>query len=67
MANADIRPMVDAIVTDRLGLPLDEWISDRRDEGTSWQDVAALLSEVTDGVVAVSWTTLRRWSEKESA
>lgn len=61
MPNVDIRPMVDALVTDRAGLPLADWLADQRDEGMSWTAITDKLAELTGGAVQLSWTTLLRW------
>jgi len=56
------KSLADAIVTDRLGLPLADLIADRREAGDSWQTIADTLDEQTDGVVSVSWMTIQRWA-----
>ena len=45
MPNVDIRPMVDALVTDRAGLPLADWLADQRDEGMSWPAITDKLAD----------------------
>ncbi len=54
--------MADAICIDRIGQPLLDYIADKREAGESWEDIAVLLSDETDGIVQVSWMTIRRWA-----
>lgn len=58
-----LRDMVDRYVRDHaLGQPLADYLKDRRDEGRTWKEIADHLAEATDGVIVVSWETLRQWS-----
>lgn len=67
MPNVDIRPMVDALVTDRAGLPLADWLADQRDAGMSWPAIRDALAELTGGAVSLNWTTLLRWHREDAA
>ena len=53
--------MAGHIAEQKLGYPLDDWVADQRDADKSWQTIATDLSNQTDGIVVVSWETLRRW------
>jgi hypothetical protein len=66
MPNVNIRSMVDALVIDRAGLPLSDWLADQRDAGHTWDAIAASLESITGGAVAVNRSTLLRW-HKEAA
>lgn len=57
------KSLADAIVTERLGIPLADFIADQRDDHKSWQKIADELADRTDGIVSVSWMTIQRWSE----
>lgn len=59
--------MVDALVTDRAGLPLADWLADQRDAGKTWPEIRDSLTELTSGAVAVNWTTLLRWHKEKAA
>jgi len=67
MANTDTRRIVDALITQTTGSSLDEWLRSQRDEGLSWERIARALRETTEGAVEVSWSTVQRWAEAESA
>lgn len=45
-----------------LGQPVDQWIRDRRAEGTTWRAITALLRERTGGQIDVTHETVRAWS-----
>ena len=63
-----VRRMADAVVIDRLGLPLIDWVADQRDAGKSWEKIARDLEAATSGIVSVSYKTLIRWfGEGEAA
>jgi len=57
------RKLADAYMRERLGIPLDDWIADRLDEGLSPARIADRLAEVTDGIVDVTYRTIYRWTE----
>ena len=67
------RRIVDALLRDNyIGMPLDDYLADRRDPQRpggrmSWASIAEDLAELTDGIVSVSWMTVRRWSNEEAA
>jgi hypothetical protein len=70
MPNVNIRPMVDALVTDRAGLPLVDWLADQRDAGHSWESITDALAQLTGGAVVLNRSTLLRWHkdrDKETA
>lgn len=67
MPSTDIRPMVDALVTDRAGYPLTEWLADQRETGKSWPSIAADLADLTGGAVNLNWSTLMRWHKEGAA
>ena len=46
--------------------PVDEWITDRRDEGRSWRLIARDLLAATDGQIDVTAETLRGWTARQS-
>lgn len=46
------------------GYTLSDFISDRRDEGMSWQRIARALYDFTDEVVDVTGETIRVWGEQ---
>jgi len=60
----DYRKVADALFADRVGMPLDDWIADRREEGKSWRLIVRELYEVTDGIIDVVPQTLINWTEE---
>lgn len=66
MAATSQRDLVSALLEARNpGYPLSDFIADRRQETPqrSWQAIADELAEITDGVVDVDWSTVRRWAD----
>ena len=67
------RRIVDALLRDNyIGTTLDDYLADRRNPQRpggrlSWASIAEDLAELTDGVVSVSWMTVRRWSDEGKA
>ena len=58
--------MVDRYLRDHsVGQPLADFLKDQRDSGRTWKEIADGLAETTDGVIVVSWETLRQWSMAE--
>jgi hypothetical protein len=60
--------MADVIFRTRgPGYPLLDFIADKRDETppASWQQIADLITDITDGGVTVGRDTVRRWHETE--
>lgn len=53
--------VVDAYVSDLIGYPFDDWLSDQRTAGYSYDAIAARLKDRTNGVVDVSYRTIARW------
>lgn len=60
------RDLVDAYLRKTLGQSLEQYLTDRSDEGMSWRDIAAHLRDATDGAVSVSHETVRTWSRHYS-
>ncbi len=60
----DYRKVADALFTDRVGMPLSDWIADRRQEGKSWRLIVRDLYEATDGIIDVAPQTLINWTEE---
>ena len=63
----DYRRLADALFTDRVGQPLDDWIADRREEGQSWRAISRELQTVTGGVIDVTPQTLINWTVDSTA
>jgi hypothetical protein len=60
--------MADVIFRTRgPGYPLLSFIADKRDETppASWQQIADLITDITDGAVTVGRDTVRRWHETD--
>ena len=60
----DYRKVADALFTDRVGQPLNDWIADRRDRGDTWRAITRDLYDVTGGVIDVVPQTLINWSSE---
>jgi hypothetical protein len=50
------------LATELLGVPVLEWIDERRSQGRSWRLVARDLLAATDGKVDVTPETVRLWT-----
>lgn len=50
-----------------LGMPIHEWIEQRRSAGRSWRLVARDLYEATNGQIDVTHETVRVWFEDVAA
>jgi hypothetical protein len=56
--------MVDALLqSGTVGQPLADFLADQREAGLSWKEIAKQLASLTDGVVDVSWMTVKRWDD----
>jgi hypothetical protein len=47
-----------------LGVPLEDWVGERRAQGESWRTIADELKMTTGGTVDVNRETLRLWHQK---
>ena len=57
---------VDALLTETKGIPLFDFIEERRETGEgfkSYERIARDLYDATDGIVDVSYRTVERWHE----
>lgn len=60
-----LRQAMNALWSEKYGIPFDEWISDRRDRGQPWRGIER---EVLDTCgVAISHRTLINWYVPEPA
>lgn len=44
-----------------LGRPVHAWLTEQRDAGSSWRQIAADLRKATNGQIEVSYEAVRRW------
>ncbi|HEX7099642.1 MAG TPA: hypothetical protein VF377_10405 [Acidimicrobiia bacterium] len=49
------------LLLEKQGSNLHDWLSDRRNEGDSYEMIAKKIWVLTDGEVDVTYTTIRRW------
>lgn len=59
--------LIDALLIERAGYPLADFVADRREVGMSWDDINKELREVTDGLADITTPTLFRWFRTEVA
>lgn len=59
--------VVEALFREMRGRDLLEWIAEERDDGQSWQAIAAHLEHMTGGAVRVTGQALVNWSRKQAA
>jgi hypothetical protein len=53
--------LVDALLHDRAGHRLADWLAERRQAGASYRRIARELYDATGGVVAVNDVTIVNW------
>lgn len=56
-----------ALFRELHGRDLLEWIEEQREDGRSWQHIAAQLEELTDGAVSVTRQSLLNWTSRQEA
>lgn len=56
--------LVNNLLTDRVGLPLADYLADSREAGLSFERIAKDLHVKTDGIVDVTWQTVSRWCKE---
>ncbi|HLF43233.1 MAG TPA: hypothetical protein VJA46_06875 [Acidimicrobiia bacterium] len=49
------------LLLEKNGSTLKDWLSGRRAESTSYEDIAKQLYVLTDGEISISYTTVKRW------
>lgn len=49
-----------------LGQPVDQWIRDKRAEGTTWRAITRLLRERTGGQIDITHETVRAWAREDA-
>lgn len=59
--------LINALLIDRAGYPLADFVADRREVGMSWEDINRELRETTDGLADVATPTLFRWFRHQVA
>ena len=63
MNDTPLAAAADALLQ-RKGHTLELWLLDRLDEGMSTSQIAQLLADECDGIVAPSREAIRRWSKQ---
>lgn len=59
--------LIDALLIERAGYPLADFVADRREQGMSWEDINRDLHKTTDGLADVTTPTLFRWFRERVA
>jgi hypothetical protein len=50
-----------------LDKPVEDWIQEQRDQGTSWHKIALALHAATGGQIALTGEAIRLWSKEGAA
>lgn len=58
---SSLRQTADEVLRASIGQGLDDWLLARRAERASYEEIARDIYTVTNGVVEVSYQTIKRW------